>query len=163
MTLRHVNSVLHEGNNQFKGNGLVKWCALCGVHRPIQGGFTQWVLGGRHFCCAKHPNPKDTKCKPAPRATKTATKVVPVPQEILSLLDIQKPSLNETTHSTNGSTKTPTPKPKMTKKMKEDIAQTALEVVKASMMALAAPLVVAPANSAENTTPTISTNQKSRR
>jgi len=67
MTLRHPNSVFHEGNNQFKGMGVVKWCALCGVHRPVQGGSIRDILGGRHYCCALHSNPKDVKCQPTPK------------------------------------------------------------------------------------------------
>lgn len=146
--LRHTNSVFHEGNNQFKGQGISKWCALCGVHRPIQNGTIQHVLGGRHFCCAKHPDPKDAKCK-TPR---TAT---------------QPKSLKKTTLIISGSVK-PKPKNKKlksadsktipTKKMKADIAAAALEVVKVSMTALAAPLVVDVAKSAESATPTTSLN-----
>jgi len=145
MTLRHKNSILHEGNNQFKGMGIVKWCALCRIHRPIQGGFIQSMYGGRYFCCALHPNPKDIKCEPVPPVTENAAKVVTVPQEI------QPPPKKS---------KTKTPK---TKKTKEESAQAAMEAVKAAMMALAAPLVVGPAKSAESETSTTSTSQKNRR
>lgn len=141
MTLRHTNSVFHEGNNQFKGLGIVKWCALCGVHRPIQDGTIQHVLGGRHFCCAKHPDPKDVKCEPAPRATKTVTKAVPVPPAPPQV--IPPKSLKKTVTK---------------KKTKVATAAAALEVVKAGMTALAVPLVVAPVKSVENATPTISQN-----
>lgn len=43
------------GNTQFVGGGIVKWCAICGNHKPQLGGTTRFVLGGRHWVCSKHP------------------------------------------------------------------------------------------------------------
>lgn len=48
---------MSTGNQQFKGLGIVKWCAICGAHRSQLGGTIQAVLGGRHWVCAKHPKP----------------------------------------------------------------------------------------------------------
>ena len=73
MTLRHPNSYFHEGNEHYKGNGGVKWCALCGTHRPPLGGSVQYVLGGRQYCCALHPKPKVPKCE-TPKIPKIAGK-----------------------------------------------------------------------------------------
>ena len=42
-------------NPQFKGVGIVRWCALCGTHKPQLGGTLRQVLGGRHWVCSKHP------------------------------------------------------------------------------------------------------------
>ncbi len=63
MNTRISNAVPYEGNDMYKGNGVMKWCVMCGTHRMIQGGSIQTVLGSRHFCCSKHPNPKAIKCK----------------------------------------------------------------------------------------------------
>ena len=43
------------GNAQFAGRGIVKWCALCGTHKPQLGGGLHFVLGGRQWVCAAHP------------------------------------------------------------------------------------------------------------
>ena len=43
------------GNTQYAGAGIVKWCAICGAHKPQAGGFIRLVLGGRHWVCNKHP------------------------------------------------------------------------------------------------------------
>lgn len=43
------------GNTQFIGRGIVKWCALCGTHKPQLGGTTRFVYGSRHWVCIKHP------------------------------------------------------------------------------------------------------------
>lgn len=45
----------YVGNQQFVGNGIQKWCAQCGTHRPQGGGFTKAILGGRHWVCSRHP------------------------------------------------------------------------------------------------------------
>ena len=42
------------GNNQFKGNCIVRWCAVCGTHRPQLGGRMKPVMGGTHWVCARH-------------------------------------------------------------------------------------------------------------
>lgn len=47
-----------KGNTQFIGSGIVKWCALCGVHKPQTGGTLRFVLGGRHWVCVKHAKTK---------------------------------------------------------------------------------------------------------
>lgn len=49
---------LYEGNQQYMGIGIVKWCALCGVHRAQDGGHIRFVLGGRHWVCMRHPKLK---------------------------------------------------------------------------------------------------------
>jgi len=46
---------LYEGNQQFAGTGITKWCALCGKHKTPGGGFLKFVLGGRHWVCSLHP------------------------------------------------------------------------------------------------------------
>lgn len=46
------------GNTQFVGNGVVRRCALCGVHKPQTGGTLRFVLGGRHWVCVKHAKTK---------------------------------------------------------------------------------------------------------
>lgn len=48
----------YEGNQQFRGNGIVKWCAICGTHRPQLAGTIQYVLGGRNWVCNRHPKAK---------------------------------------------------------------------------------------------------------
>lgn len=45
----------YTGNQQFKGMGLTRSCALCGQHRPIGGGFLKHCFGGRHWVCSRHP------------------------------------------------------------------------------------------------------------
>ena len=42
------------GIQQFKGNGVVRYCLICGCHRPIGGGFLKSMAGGKHWCCVKH-------------------------------------------------------------------------------------------------------------
>jgi len=44
----------YVGNQQFKGNGVVRWCALCGVHKPVLGGTIRHCFGDRHWVCIKH-------------------------------------------------------------------------------------------------------------
>ena len=44
----------YTGNQQFKGMGLARWCAICGDHRSQLGGTIRFVLGGRHWVCVKH-------------------------------------------------------------------------------------------------------------
>ena len=39
---------------QFKGNGIQRWCAICACHRATGGGTVRWVMGGRHWVCARH-------------------------------------------------------------------------------------------------------------
>ena len=38
----------YEGNQMFKGLGVVKWCALCGSHRSQLGGTIRHIMGGQH-------------------------------------------------------------------------------------------------------------------
>lgn len=54
---RMKDGSVYQGNQQFKGTGIVKWCAICGIHRPQLGGTTRFVLGGRHWVCSKHKKP----------------------------------------------------------------------------------------------------------
>ena len=42
------------GNQQFKGIGTVRWCAICGTHKSQLGGTLQHVMGGRNWVCVKH-------------------------------------------------------------------------------------------------------------
>ncbi len=49
---------LYEGNQQFKGMGLQKYCHLCGQHRNQLGGSIQSVLGLRTWVCQRHPKVK---------------------------------------------------------------------------------------------------------
>jgi hypothetical protein len=44
----------YVGNQQFKGTGIVKWCAVCGTHKPQLGGTIKLVMGSRHWVCIKH-------------------------------------------------------------------------------------------------------------
>jgi hypothetical protein len=48
----------YTGNQQFKGLGIVKWCALCGSHKSQEGGGLRTVFGSRHWVCAKHKKPE---------------------------------------------------------------------------------------------------------
>jgi hypothetical protein len=45
----------YTGNQQFKGTGLTRWCALCGTHKSQLGGTLRSLFGGRHWVCVKHP------------------------------------------------------------------------------------------------------------
>ena len=61
--LRHPYSREYTtGNDQYKGMGTVKWCVICDEHRPIEGGFIQMAMGGKHFHCSRHP-----ELKPVPK------------------------------------------------------------------------------------------------
>lgn len=44
----------YEGNQQFKGQGIVKWCAICDVHRPQLDGRIRNMMGGRFWVCGLH-------------------------------------------------------------------------------------------------------------
>jgi hypothetical protein len=43
------------GLSPFAGMGIVKWCAICGTHKPQGGGFLKHVFGSRHWVCQQHP------------------------------------------------------------------------------------------------------------
>jgi len=49
-----IDGTEYSGNQQFKGNGIVRWCAICGSHRQQLGGTIKFVLGGRQWVCEKH-------------------------------------------------------------------------------------------------------------
>lgn len=49
---------MYEGNQEYAGLGIVKWCALCKVHRSQLGGTVRKLFGGRHWVCSKHKDPK---------------------------------------------------------------------------------------------------------
>ena len=44
-----------QGNQQFKGMGISRWCALCGCHRGVTGSYFQLCFGGKNWVCAQHP------------------------------------------------------------------------------------------------------------
>lgn len=48
----------YVGNQQYKGSGIQKYCALCGCHRNQLGGSIRFVMGGRHWVCQRHPKVK---------------------------------------------------------------------------------------------------------
>lgn len=45
----------YTGIQQYAGIGIVRWCAMCGVHKPQLGGTMRHVFGVRNWVCAKHP------------------------------------------------------------------------------------------------------------
>jgi len=57
---RYPGEVSKAPGTPFPG-GIVKWCALCGVHKPQAGGTIRHVLGGRHWVCSKHVTKAVTK------------------------------------------------------------------------------------------------------
>lgn len=59
----NADGSLYQGNQQYSDRGIVKWCALCGVHKDQVGGTIQYVMGGRHFVCKLHPKPDSAKKK----------------------------------------------------------------------------------------------------
>lgn len=44
----------YVGNQQFRGLGVQRWCAVCGVHRTVGGGSIQRVMGLRQWVCVQH-------------------------------------------------------------------------------------------------------------
>lgn len=56
-TAKLTNGEDYEGIQEYRGMGSSRWCALCGTHKPLLGGFLKHVMGGRHWVCAKHPKP----------------------------------------------------------------------------------------------------------
>lgn len=42
------------GNQQYAGNGVVRYCLICGCHRPHAGGRMKAIAGGKHWVCNKH-------------------------------------------------------------------------------------------------------------
>lgn len=44
----------YTGNQQYQGVGVVRWCAICGVHKPQLGGTLRHVFGVRNWVCVKH-------------------------------------------------------------------------------------------------------------
>jgi hypothetical protein len=58
---RYPGEYKETSQSQFASSGIVKWCALCGTHKPQTGGFIRMVMGGRHWVCAKHPRPTPKK------------------------------------------------------------------------------------------------------
>ena len=52
---RMKDGSVYVGNSQFKGSGIMKWCALCGEHRIQGGGFIRLVMGSRQWVCSRHP------------------------------------------------------------------------------------------------------------
>lgn len=53
-TARFTTGEAYEGNNTFKGQGIVKWCAVCGKHRAQLGGGLRHVMGVRMWVCSDH-------------------------------------------------------------------------------------------------------------
>lgn len=49
----------YEGNQMFKGQGIIKWCAICTVHRPLLGGRLRNMMGGKHWVCGQHLEKKN--------------------------------------------------------------------------------------------------------
>jgi hypothetical protein len=42
------------GVQTYKGLGVVKYCLICGCHRPTAGGFLKAITGGKHWVCERH-------------------------------------------------------------------------------------------------------------
>ena len=51
---RVTTGEMYTGNQQFKGSGIQKYCALCGSHRNQLGGTIQRVMGVRTWVCQRH-------------------------------------------------------------------------------------------------------------
>ncbi len=60
----------YEGNQQFQGMGVMRWCAICAIHRPLEGGHLGMSPLGRQWVCGKHEKPPK---KPKPRVPKGYT------------------------------------------------------------------------------------------
>lgn len=50
-------SAEYEGNQMYRGMGIMRWCALCGTHRTVAGGTLRHFLGARHWVCRRHTRP----------------------------------------------------------------------------------------------------------
>lgn len=42
-------------DTRFAGNGIMRFCALCGGHRATGGGHLKHVMGLRQWVCKQHP------------------------------------------------------------------------------------------------------------
>ncbi len=49
-----IEGVLYEGNQQYAGAGIMRYCPLCGKHRATGGGHLKHVLGLRQWVCKEH-------------------------------------------------------------------------------------------------------------
>lgn len=43
-----------NGNQQYAGAGIMRYCPLCGKHRATGGGHLKHVLGLRQWVCKSH-------------------------------------------------------------------------------------------------------------
>lgn len=48
----------YTGNQMYAGNGVTRFCALCGDHKLMIGGHLKHVMGLRQWVCGKHPKVK---------------------------------------------------------------------------------------------------------
>lgn len=51
-TARVQGGAAYSGHTAFLGNGLLRSCGKCGVHRPQGGGSKHRLLGWVGACCA---------------------------------------------------------------------------------------------------------------
>lgn len=51
---RVTGGAIYSGNNEYKGLGMARWCALCGTHKSQLGGTIRHIYGGRHWVCKMH-------------------------------------------------------------------------------------------------------------
>ena len=49
-----TDGTLYEGNQQYAGAGIMRYCPLCGKHRATGGGHLKHVLGLRQWVCRDH-------------------------------------------------------------------------------------------------------------
>lgn len=50
-----TDGTLYEGIQRYAGNGIIRYCPLCGKHRATGGGHMKHVLGLRQWVCHQHP------------------------------------------------------------------------------------------------------------
>jgi hypothetical protein len=47
-----------DGNRQYVGSGIMRYCPLCAAHRATGGGSMRHVMGLRTWVCKKHTKEK---------------------------------------------------------------------------------------------------------
>ena len=47
-----------DGNRQYVGSGIMRYCPLCMAHRATGGGSMRHVMGLRTWVCKKHTKEK---------------------------------------------------------------------------------------------------------
>lgn len=51
---RVQGGVPYTGNQQYKGNGILRYCAYCECHKPTGGGRMAFVSSVKQWVCKAH-------------------------------------------------------------------------------------------------------------